>query len=400
MTWVYPRDGHSTDSKTIYLLGHAEKRASVNGVEIPLAANGNFAYVYKLEFGENKITVDIDGVTETRIVTAKAAVHSCPVAYAQPYVAWTDASSSTANVLRSIIVDETSIRIPLAKPVHVIASLQGVHILELDNCAYDLDWVHYRSCTDNIVILEDNIVIQDSRILIPIEFDGELTVSYEEHAFVIACMGRSSLLASAASLRAKRSNPLSDEFDTSKWIASLPAAPRNDVVCIDPGHGGTQLGAVSPRAVCEKDLNLQVALKLRDALQAKGKQVIMTRETDVDVALARRVELGREADLFISLHHNALPDARDPNLERGISLHYYQQSSRELACDLLIELTKATGLPVHGLYRQNLHVLRESQNPRAVLIELGFIIHPEESEIIVNADYQDACVRAIAESLG
>ncbi len=138
-----------------------------------------------------------------------------------------------------------------------------------------------------------------------------------------------------------------------------------------------------------------MALKLRDELTKLGKQVIMTRETDVDVSLARRVEISQKADLFISLHHNALPDGRDPNLERGISLHYYHSHSRALAQDILRDLCAATKLPRHGLYYQNLHVLRE--NPKiAMLIELGFLIHPEESLIVTDSGYQQLCVKTIA----
>jgi len=54
-------------------------------------------------------------------------------------------------------------------------------------------------------------------------------------------------------------------------------------VCIDPGHGGTQPGAVGPGGTMEKYITLSVALKLRDLLKSRGIDVIMTRETDKDV---------------------------------------------------------------------------------------------------------------------
>lgn len=375
ISWIFPISGLVTDSKTIYLLGSATKFARVNGLEIPLALNGNFAYVYDLVLGENLLTLELDGQSETRTVIAKASLLTNPIAYAKPYVAFTDANSQRVNILRSILVNENSIMIPLAKePVYKLECVDSKnYLLVLSEIACDLDWVYYQSEVDNIVIQEDNIVVQGSKILIPIKFRGHLLSSFSNGFLELK----------------------SGAVEDAERASNADISQLRPLLCIDPGHGGSQLGAISPRGVYEKDLNLEVALKLRDELIKLGKQVIMTRETDIDVSLARRVEISAKADLFISLHHNALPDGRDPNLERGISLHYYHAHSRELAQALLNDLCAATKLPRHGLYWQNLHVLRENPKP-ALLIELGFLIHPEESEIIVKADYQNLCVETIS----
>ncbi len=410
--WTFPPSAYSTDSKTIYLLGHAESSASVNGTGIELAANGNFAHLHKLELGENKITLDIDGVLETRIVTAVASKHSYPIAYAQPYAAWIDAQSSTRNILRSIIVDADGIRIPFAaepkyrlyrhceEPLATKQSIAGersdeiIHILEIQDCDYDLDWVYYKSDADNIIIQEDNIVIQGSKILIPIKFEGELLSGFNNGFLELKLVAVEIGLGQGVCERGAGVD-LSVNEDAER-ANNAEISQLRPLLCIDAGHGGSQLGAVSPRGVYEKDLNLQLALKLKQELEKLGKQIIMTRETDIDVSLQDRVQIATKADLFISLHHNALPDAGDPKLERGISLHYYQQASRPMARALLASLLAATGLPAHGLYRQNLHVLRESKNPIAFLLELGFMIHPEESEIIVNESYQDLVASTMA----
>ncbi len=380
MIWTYPANGHCTDSKSVYLLGSAAKSVRVNGAEIPLSTNGNFAYVYNLVFGENLISLEIDGQLETRIITAKASELTNPVAYAKPYAAWLDPNSKATNILRSVLVGENSISVPLtSEPKFKLERVDSKnYLLELNDMACDLDWVHYQAEVDNIVIREDNIVVQDSKILVPIEFDGELVASYEDQMLVVG-----------------GSLAIESEILHSRMTAQKRDVGHVFAICVDAGHGGTQLGAISPRGVCEKDLNLEVALKLRDELVKLGKQVIMTRETDIELSLSDRVAKAAQADLFISLHHNALPDARDPNQERGISLHYYHAHSRELAQDLLSDLCAATGLPRHGLYWQNLHVLRENPK-RAVLIELGFLIHPEESLIVTDSGYQQLCVKTIA----
>ena len=77
-------------------------------------------------------------------------------------------------------------------------------------------------------------------------------------------------------------------------------------ICIDPGHGGKQPGC-SAGGYLEKNLNLKVALKLRDKLQKVGVSVVMTRTTDVDINLTTRAKISNnaKADYFISIHHNA-----------------------------------------------------------------------------------------------
>ena len=88
-------------------------------------------------------------------------------------------------------------------------------------------------------------------------------------------------------------------------------------VCIDPGHGGSQPGAVGPNGTLEKDITLAVSLKLRDLLKAQGFEIIMTRETDKDVRtrpqeneLQARCNVANnaKADYFVSIHCNAAED--------------------------------------------------------------------------------------------
>lgn len=77
-------------------------------------------------------------------------------------------------------------------------------------------------------------------------------------------------------------------------------------VFIDPGHGGADTGAVA-NGIQEKVINLVVAKKVRELLQQSGIEVMMSRETDVDVGLSERCKMANQwgADYFISIHHNA-----------------------------------------------------------------------------------------------
>jgi N-acetylmuramoyl-L-alanine amidase len=84
-------------------------------------------------------------------------------------------------------------------------------------------------------------------------------------------------------------------------------------IVIDPGHGGKDPGAIGVRGTQEKDITLDVALRLKKRLlQKEGYHVLLTRESDKTLSLAQRVEFSKEnrSDLFISLHVNSLPDQR------------------------------------------------------------------------------------------
>ena len=91
------------------------------------------------------------------------------------------------------------------------------------------------------------------------------------------------------------------------------AAGKDFVVVIDAGHGGKDPGAVGKKAK-EKDINLNVALALGKLIQTncKDARVVYTRKTDVFISLDRRAKIANDAkaDLFISIHTNALPKGR------------------------------------------------------------------------------------------
>ncbi len=149
-------------------------------------------------------------------------------------------------------------------------------------------------------------------------------------------------------------------------------------IALDPGHGGEDLGAIGPTRLTEKEVNLRLTLLTAEKLRKKGAEVFLTRTDDRLVGLYERMELAREwgADIFISLHNNALPDGKNPELHRGLGVYYYHPRSLNLARFLHQGLLQETGQPDNGLYYDNLAVPRTTYMP-ALLIETAFIIHPE-----------------------
>jgi N-acetylmuramoyl-L-alanine amidase len=187
-----------------------------------------------------------------------------------------------------------------------------------------------------------------------------------------------------------------------KKAPALLAAERLDglSICIDPGHGGSERGAMGPSGVAEAAVNLGIALKLRDLLTAQGAKVIMTRSTDKDVSLDDRVKIADESgvDILLSVHNNSLPDGRDPWTERGSSSYYYHPQSKELARALKNGLLDAFHLPDLGSRYQNLALCRPSGMP-AVLAEVGFMINPEEYTILISPEGQEKAAQGLFRGL-
>ncbi len=130
--------------------------------------------------------------------------------------------------------------------------------------------------------------------------------------------------------------------DTNVRLSSVFGVGVQNIV-IDPGHGGKDPGAIGPMGTKEKDIVLDIALRLRDELRKNGKyNVSMTREGDTYLSLAERVKFANasRADLFISIHINSLPQKR-VNL---IETYYYGPPSDKGTLRLAEQENKDSGI--------------------------------------------------------
>jgi N-acetylmuramoyl-L-alanine amidase len=183
------------------------------------------------------------------------------------------------------------------------------------------------------------------------------------------------------------------------------------VIVVDAGHGGIDTGA-DRAGIFEKDINLALAIQLKDALNRYGAKVVLSRQADIELSpecdnekvkgryrrdLAARVEMAEEsdADLFISLHANAASNTK----RHGAETFYYAKSeaSKVLSNSIQAELgkvVKAAPTANPGDY----FVLRRSKIP-AVLIEVGYISNIEERSLLQSSEYQRKLAEAIARGI-
>jgi N-acetylmuramoyl-L-alanine amidase len=162
-------------------------------------------------------------------------------------------------------------------------------------------------------------------------------------------------------------------------------------IVIDPGHGGVDSGACGRQGVREKDVNLDVAMRLKDLLENAGAGVVMTRVDDSFIGLYERPFLANYlfADLFISVHTNNHPDLT----VNGIEVWYRQSrnDSQALAKDVLTNIVQTTGFQNLGIKSNRADddfiVIREPQMP-SILVELGFLSNYQEECTIMTSEFR------------
>ena len=175
---------------------------------------------------------------------------------------------------------------------------------------------------------------------------------------------------------------------------------NNIEILLDPGHGGEELGAKGPTGYPEKDVNLIVSKLVAEELTKLGAKVYLTREEDIDVSLKERMKaIDRlKPDLAISIHYNALPDDGDAENTKGISTFWYNTQAHNPAIFLHNYLVKELNRPDAGIFWNNLALTRPHTAP-AILLELGFMINPEEFEWITNEQEQQKLAETLAEGI-
>ncbi len=205
-------------------------------------------------------------------------------------------------------------------------------------------------------------------------------------------------------------------------------------IVVDAGHGGQDPGAVY-HGLREKDLTLDIALRLRDELAARGVSITMTRDHDEFIALSKRSGVANRlpADLFVSVHINANPNHR----VSGVEVYYPRESvvdaassfppeieatevamptwtikqilwdlvlvrsrrqSTRVASHICRSMRDELGVPCRGVKGARFVVLREARMP-AVLVEVGFVSNQPEANRLASQAYRGAIAKAIADGV-
>lgn len=179
-------------------------------------------------------------------------------------------------------------------------------------------------------------------------------------------------------------------------------------VAIDPGHGGNDPGKVGVNDELEKDINLQIALMLKDVLEDSGIKVTMTRDSDVALYdsdggskklsdMRKRMSIVEEskADILVSIHQNSYTSES----VKGAQVFYYSGSeegknlSECIQANIRKNIDENNSRPSKA--NDNYYILLHSKCP-AVIVECGFLSNYEEAAKLSDKDYQKKMAEAVA----
>ncbi len=242
---------------------------------------------------------------------------------------------------------------------------------------------------DQISLLDDVKLDYYDSIIKYIEIDGDsergsyiLTIKYDSETTAQVITGNTTSREVAVQFTGKESTITNPVYG-------------NVLIVLDPGHGGKDSGAYYG-GVAEKNLNLDTSLKLKDLLEEAGFKVAMTRSDDSYPGLYERASLANalQADLFLSVHHNALPSNTSV---QGVLTVYDGNSASKTQFAKTIQREMAKGLPAPDKGLQNrpkIVVTREANMPSA-LAELGFMTNDYERSLLVQDYYRQQCAQAL-----
>lgn len=172
------------------------------------------------------------------------------------------------------------------------------------------------------------------------------------------------------------------------------------VVLLDAGHGGSDNGTVGAMGIYgpkEKDVNLDLTLRVKKELEEMGAKVITVREKDTYYTLNERVALIREIkpDLSISIHGNAMGITSDYSLSSGFLTFYSYNNIQDAAGVINTSVNTTMGYPKRTIRKANLSLTRLTACP-AVLLETAFLTHPEDYEYLLKSSNREKLADAIA----
>ena len=182
---------------------------------------------------------------------------------------------------------------------------------------------------------------------------------------------------------------------------------KDKIITLDPGHGGSDPGAIGASGLKEKQITLEISMRVKELLEKEGAKVYMTRTTDKDVyapnasdraELQARVNVAEKhnSDLFLSLHINSSVNKS----VGGFSSYYYPKTDYDLKIAQAIQnkFAKNFGVDNLGVRQANFYVVKRCSMP-ATLLEMCFISNPKEEKLMKGKWFQKKTARLIVEGV-
>jgi len=424
---VYPKKNECTiNASSTFFIGSTTltDKVTINGEEVKTGKNGAFAHVVPLKYGKNTFVIK-SGLSEDSYEINRpfpcAAVKTAPKLLEYPVINNFYVKNDGAP-LRTMPVNSGINRIAHL-PIDTNLLINGengnfyrVYLnsrqigwiaksdveqrdVKINNCktefsapikSEDSEFITYTFNTDVKIPFslkeENGLTLQ----LFNVNVSGATDNTYTLNIPIAKLFGYEAVYENNKFILRVRKFP---KIDTNKPLSKL-------VIAVDAGHGGCENGAIGPCGDKEKDINLAITKKLQQELVSRGAKVVMTRESDTQVPLQDRVDYAKKnnAQILVSVHSNALPDGQDPLKNRGTSVYYYHNQAKPLADSILNSMT--TQLETQNdKVRQGSLALTRPTACISVLVEVAYIINPDDYALLTDSDFQAKCAKAIADGI-
>lgn len=176
------------------------------------------------------------------------------------------------------------------------------------------------------------------------------------------------------------------------------------VIVVDPGHGGEDPGKVGINDVLEKDLNLQIAQKVKKLLEEAGIKIVMTRTND-KVPDAKKEDLNQRVQLInetkptlaLCIHQNSYPDEKI----RGAQVFYHTLTSEaeDVASIVQEELRTVDPTNTRQIKENDTYYMLKNTQVPTIIVECGFLTNPDEATKLTQEEYQEQIAKAICEGV-
>jgi len=444
---VYPKNNSVINAKSSFIIGHSAPKSTVfiNDTKINTEKNGGFVYVITLNEGINTFNIKSTKKNAQKNLVLQVNVPEKQKSSYKP------AEIQTLSAVAEVITDNAVVRdnpdqnrltpLPIGTLLEITGKLGNAYRYKYSDKVSG--WISQKDiklidadANSPISIAPPTLEEKNNSISVKIPISNKIPFLISEkepnkmdltffntnsqNEIKDFGISNSILALSQANTSSKNSltfsitTPLSHfwgykyYYDGENFVLEFkkPSATdkkhplKNKIICIDPGHGGEELGAVGITGIPEKEINLKISKYLKKYLQKSGAKVIMTRDKDTYVGLYERVEfaVANNADVLLSIHNNALPDGHNPCKEHGTSTYFYHLQSRPLAEVIRKNLVNSLQFNDLGTNPASFVLTRPADFP-AALAEVGFMISPDEYNLLITKKYQKKSAKALNKAL-
>lgn len=424
---VYPKTEKVTiNSPRTFFIGNEKphSKLSINGEKVDIHKSGGFWHTVDLHDGENIFKIENGKETKTYTILKNASNINTNIqkiklqAYTQPKIIETNRDNVP---LRITPVDFGINRLQhFQKGIQLkaIGEIADFYKIELSNNNFAYIAKNDASLTNlrniNLINILDYTYIEDNtKRVFKVKLDNKTPYTLiENNGLDLTVYNINDLPNNEYKFHINFENSLfgyTSKFNNDNElvieVSKIPTINKskplsNIKITIDAGHGGNEYGAIGCLGTKEKDINLSIAKSLKNKLIKSGAYVIMTRDNDKYVSLSDRVKISNDANsqIFISIHNNALPDSLANQKRTGSEVYYFYPQSKQLAEDVLDGITAKAKTNNNGIKQQSFAVIRNTQSP-SILIELIYIINPEDNSKLINKNFQNSLADGIVKGL-